>query len=270
MSCAETRQLLDAWVDNELDLRGALEVEAHLGRCAECAAQERSLRELQDFARANLTRHPMPAGLEARLHAALRSEAGAAAPKAGVAAPKAGAAAPKARVPRSTRWAAPLLAASVAVVATVGVLRPASSGRLADSVIDAHVRSLLASHLTDVASSDQHTVKPWFQGKLDYSVPATDFAAEGFPLAGGRLDYLEETQAAALVYRRGQHVINLFVWPRKTGGLESPLERLSMRGYSAYRWSKEGMNFWAVSDLNDAELRKFVELARGEGLPQRP
>ncbi|HET9754428.1 MAG TPA: zf-HC2 domain-containing protein, partial [Myxococcales bacterium] len=120
MSCNDTRRLLDAWVDNELDLRGALEVEAHLGSCADCAAQERSLRELQNFARANLTRHPMPAGLEARLHAALRSEAGATAPKAGATAPKAGSAAPKvgatapkARVPRSTRWAAPLLAASV-------------------------------------------------------------------------------------------------------------------------------------------------------------
>jgi anti-sigma factor RsiW len=255
MSCGETRRLLDAWVDNELDLRGALEVEAHLGRCEDCAAQERSLRELQDFARANLTRHPMPAGLEARLHAAVRGEAGAAAPIA--------------RASRFPRWAAPLLAASVAVVAVAGLLRPAP-GHLAESVIDAHVRSLLASHLTDVASSDQHTVKPWFQGKLDYSVPATDFAAEGFPLAGGRLDYLEETQAAALVYRRGRHVINLFVWPRKNEGRDAPVERLSMRGYNAYRWSKEGMNFWAVSDLNGAELEKFVELARGDGRPQRP
>ncbi|HEY5676388.1 MAG TPA: zf-HC2 domain-containing protein [Myxococcales bacterium] len=252
MTCADTRRLLDAWVDNELDLRGALDVEEHLGRCGDCAMQERSLRELQGFARANLTRHEMPAGLEARLRAAVRSEASAAAPRP--------------RALRFTRWAAPLLAASVAVVATVGVLRPAR-GHLAESVIDAHVRSLLASHLTDVASSDQHTVKPWFQGKLDYSVPAADFAAEGFPLAGGRLDYLEETQAAALVYRRGRHVINLFVWPQKKGG-ESPVAHVSVRGYSAYRWSKDGMNFWAVSDLNDAELQKFVELARGEGRPQ--
>ncbi|MGE5048423.1 MAG: anti-sigma factor family protein [Deltaproteobacteria bacterium] len=255
MTCIDTRRLLDAWVDNELDLRGAVEVEAHLGQCADCAAQERSLRELQHFARANLTRHEMPAGLEARLQAALRTEAGAAAPRA--------------RVPRFTRWAAPLLAASVAAVAAVGLLRP-GPGHLAESVVDAHVRSLLASHLTDVASSDQHTVKPWFQGKVDYAVPATDFAAEGFPLAGGRLDYLEETQAAALVYRRGQHVINLFIWPQKKAGGGPSVERLSMRGYNAYRWSKEGMNFWAVSDLNDAELQEFVQLAHGEGPPRRP
>jgi len=251
MSCDETRRLLDAWIDNELDLRGALEVEEHLGHCADCAAQERSLRELQGFARANLTRHEMPAGLDARLRAAVRVEAGGAAP-------------PKARPRRAMRWAAPLLAASVAAVVAVGVLRPSPERGLAESVINAHVRSLLASHLTDVASSDQHTVKPWFQGKLDYSVPVTDFAAEGFPLAGGRLDYVEETSAAALVYRRGQHVINLFIWPQKSQRAPSSVERLSVRGYNAYRWSKDGMSYWAVSDLNDAELQKFVELARSE------
>src|SRR3954464_7535029 len=250
MSCNETRGLLDAWVDNELDLRGALEMEEHLGRCAECAAQERSLRELQTFARASLTRHEMPQRLDARLRARLRAETSAS---------------PDLRRPRARRalrWAAPLLAASVAAVVAVGILRPAPERALAESVIDAHVRSLLASHLTDVASSDQHTVKPWFQGKLDYSVPVTDFAAEGFPLAGGRLDYVEETPAAALVYRRGQHVINLFIWPQKKQGGDASVQRLSMRGYGAYRWAKEGMSYWAVSDLNDAELQKFVELAR--------
>jgi anti-sigma factor RsiW len=250
MSCDETRGMLDAWVDNELDLRGALEVEEHLGRCAECAAQERSLRELRAFARANLTRHEMPQGLDARLRTALRAETGA----------------PDLRRPRprrALRWTAPFLAASVAAIVAVAVFRPPPDRHLADSVVDAHVRSLLASHLTDVASSDQHTVKPWFQGKLDYSVPVTDFAAEGFPLAGGRLDYLEETPAAALVYRCGKHIINLFIWPKKQGG-DSSVQRLSMRGYCAYRWSKEGMSYWAVSDVNDAQMQKFVELARSE------
>src|SRR5512140_2078572 len=252
MSCNDTRRLLDAWVDNELDLRGALEVEEHLGRCAECAAQERGLRELQEFSRANLTRHEMPQGLEARLRASLRTEAGAAPDL------------PRLRARRGLRWTAPLLAASVAAVVAVGILRPAPERGLAESVINAHVRSLLANHLTDVASSDQHTVKPWFQGKLGYSVSVTDFAEEGFPLAGGRLDYVEETPAAALVYRRRQHVINLFIWPQKKQGGDSSVQRLTLRGYCAYRWSKEGMSYWAVSDLNDAELQKFVELARRE------
>jgi anti-sigma factor RsiW len=255
MTCSETRRLLDAWVDNELDLRGALEVEEHLGDCAACAAEERSVRELQTFARANLARHAMPPALDARLRAALRTEAGAGAP---------GLPPARQRARRALRWSAPLLAASVAAVLAVGVLRPPPDGGLSQSVINAHVRSLLTSHLTDVASSDQHTVKPWFQGKLDYSVPVTDFAEEGFPLAGGRLDYVEETPAAALVYRRRQHVINLFIWPQKKQGGDASVQRLCMRGYCAYRWSKEGMSFWAVSDLNDAELQKFVELARRE------
>ncbi|HET7785669.1 MAG TPA: anti-sigma factor [Myxococcales bacterium] len=254
MSCNETRGLLDAWMDNELDLRGSLEVEEHLGRCADCAAQERSLRQLQGSARANLTRHEVPAGLDARLRAALRSEAGA----------SAGAPPARPRALRALRRAAPLLAASVAVIVAAGILRPSPERGLAESVIDAHVRSLLASHLTDVASSDQHTVKPWFQGKLDYSVQVTDFAAEGFPLSGGRLDYVEETPAAALVYRRGRHVINLFIWPQRKRGGESTVQHLSMRGYGAYRWSKDGMSYWAVSDLNDAELQEFVELVRRE------
>jgi anti-sigma factor RsiW len=251
MSCSETRRLLDAWVDNELDLRGALEVEEHLGGCAQCAAEERSLRQLQGFARANLTRYEMPPGLDARLRGALRAEAGTSDVRP---------AWPRAR--RVLRWTAPLLAASVAAIVAVGVLRPTPERGLAESAINAHVRSLLTSHLTDVASSDQHTVKPWFQGKLDYSFPVSDFAAEGFPLAGGRLDYLEETPAAALVYRRGQHVINLFIWPQKKRGGDGSAQRLCMRGYCVHRWSKEGMSYQAVSDLNDAELRKFVELAR--------
>jgi anti-sigma factor RsiW len=121
------------------------------------------------------------------------------------------------------------------------------------------VRSLMADHLTDVPSSDRHTVKPWFQGKLDYGVPVADFAAQGFPLVGGRLDVLDGKPAAALVYRRAKHVINLFVWP---GGHAD--EHVSQRGYGAYFWSKGDMQYCAISDLNDPELRQFVDLARRE------
>jgi len=168
---------------------------------------------------------------------------------------------------RAWKWAAlaPFAAAAaLLVVAGPRFWTPPSEASVADAVIAAHVRSLLANHLTDVASSDQHTVKPWFQGKLDYSVSVTDWAAEGYPLAGGRLDYVEDTPAAALVYRRAQHVVNLFVWPSKRAG-DEPLRRLSRRGYSAYCWAKDGMHYWAVSDLNEAELQKFVELVRRQG-----
>ena len=261
MTCPDTQRLLDAWVDNELDLRGSLEVEDHLAGCPACREQERSIRELQASARANLTRYPLPPGLEGRLRAALRPE------EPSVAAPEAAVSAPVPhRARRGRTWAAlaPVAAAAAVLIVSAPSLWPRpTGGSIEDAVIVAHVRSLLANHLTDVASSDQHTVKPWFQGKLDYSVSVTDFAAEGFPLVGGRLDYVEDAPAAALVYRRAQHVINLFVWPSRTAG-DQPVQRLSRRGYSAYRWSRDGMSYWAVSDVNDADLKTFVELARRE------
>jgi len=255
--CHETRRLLDAYVDNEIDLRGSLEVEEHLAHCPGCSADEKSLRELQASARANLTRYSMPPELEARL----RDLVGPGEPAASPPSVPARATPP---VRRAWRWAALAPAAAAAALLIVAGPRlwpQPSEASVADAVVAAHVRSLLANHLTDVASSDQHTVKPWFQGKLDYSVSVTDWAAEGFPLVGGRLDYVENTPAASLVYKRAQHVVNLFVWPSKRGG-DEPLQRLSRRGYNAYWWAKDGMHYWAVSDLNEAELQKFVELAR--------
>ena len=254
MNCAETKRLVDAYVDNELDLRSALDLEEHIAGCAGCEADAANLRELQGSVRANLTRYSPSADFEARLRKAVQASPAAAPP-------------PPAQVIRPKRWSwatlAPLAAAAaVLVVALPGLLRPAPE--IADAVITAHVRSLLANHLTDVESSDQHTVKPWFQGKLDYSVSVTDWAAEGYPLVGGRLDYVDNTPAASLVYKRAQHVVNLFVWPgkRAPGAGEEQLQRLSRRGYNALYWTKDGMHYWAVSDLNEAELQKFVELVR--------
>ena len=255
MICNETLRLLDAYVDNELDLRGALEMEEHLARCPACGAEEKSLRELQASARTMLTRYPMPPGLEARLREVVHAEE---------AEPPAQAVRPPRRAWRWAALAPAAAAAALLVVAGPRLWSRPSEASVADAVVAAHVRSLLANHLTDVASSDQHTVKPWFQGKLDYSVSVTDWAAEGYPLVGGRLDYVEDTAAAALVYRRAQHVVNLFVWPSKRVG-DEPLQRLSRRGYSAYCWAKDGMHYWAVSDLNEAELQKFVELVRRRG-----
>lgn len=260
MSCSETKRLIDAYLDNELDLRGALQIEEHVARCPGCGAEERALRELQISARANLIRYALSPELEARVSDGLQAE--------GHPVPLCEVSDAPPQIARHLRpawkWAAlaPFAAAAVLLVGTgQRFWRPPSEASVADAVIAAHVRSLLANHLTDVASSDQHTVKPWFQGKLDYSVSVTDWAAEGYPLAGGRLDYVEDTPAAALVYRRAQHVVNLFVWPSKRAG-DEPLQRLSRRGYSAYCWAKDGMHYWAVSDLNETELQKFVEMVR--------
>jgi len=131
---------------------------------------------------------------------------------------------------------------------------------LARELVADHVRSLMATHLTDVLTSDQHTVKPWFTGKLDFSPRVRDLSADGFELIGGRLDYVDGHSAAAIVYQRRKHVINLFTWPAKSGD-ESP-HTTAQQGFNLIEWTQDGMYYCAISDLNQQELREFVELMR--------
>jgi anti-sigma factor RsiW len=166
---------------------------------------------------------------------------------------------------RSWRWlqAIALFGAGAATawgLAFTLLLGPTAES-LDDAVADSHVRSLMAAHLTDVASSDHHTVKPWFAGKLDFSPPVVDLAAEGQPLIGARLDYIEGRPVAALVYRSGQHIVNLFIWPASNDKAKPP-RMLARRGYNLVQWTQDGMQVWAVSDLNAAELQAFAKLAR--------
>jgi len=182
-----------------------------------------------------------------------------------------GQAEPTKAAPRTRRWAewrqwlglgvafACGVMLSVAITVFYGV--PGQQERLAAQVIDGHVRSLMVAHLSDVASSDQHTVKPWFSGKLDFSPPVWDLAAEGFALVGGRLDYIDGRSVAALVYRHRLHTINVFIWPAGSNASRAP-SSASRHGFNVASWSDGGMQFWAVSDINPADLQRLGQLLR--------
>jgi anti-sigma factor RsiW len=171
--------------------------------------------------------------------------------------------APLERHAAARRWSWLAIAATAATIGWIGGAWHAREGApdpASREVLDAHVRSLMpGAHLNDVASSDQHTVKPWFAGRLDFSPPVRDAAAQGFPLMGGRVDYLGGRPVAALTYQRRLHVINLFAWPAPEASAEERPKASSLRGYSMVRWTQAGMRHWAISDVNAAELDAFAE-----------
>jgi anti-sigma factor RsiW len=241
-----------AYVDGELDLAKSLEVEAHLGTCVACAREQASLRRLHSVLSNGALYHQAPPRLERRIRAAVRDTG-------------------RAQRVRSARlpyfgWAGAAAAAILLVAILVKGISPlnwpASDSTMLQAVND-HLRSLSENHLTDVISSNQHTVKPWFDGRLNFTPPVTDFSAEGFPLVGGRLDYLDSRPAAAVVYRRRQHIINLFVLLAENAKDTAPVYQ-THSGYNIVNWTKSGMTYWAVSSLNAAELGKFAQLVRGE------
>jgi anti-sigma factor RsiW len=261
VSCKENQMLIHAYVDGELDLLNTLKLEAHFRECAHCAQQSSQHQALRSgIARGDLYFKAPPA-LANRIHMAL-SESTASEPRRS-ASVRGISDELKARVPWRSSWA--LAAAAAMIIAALAFWRfeavPGRSQRdlLAQELLASHVRSLMANHLTDVPSSDRHTVKPWFNGKLDFSPPVADLTAEGFPLLGGRLDYVEGRPVAALVYQRGRHPINLFVWPSNA----SSEQKLRVeQGYNLLHWTQAGMTCWAVSDLNPGELQAFAELVR--------
>jgi anti-sigma factor RsiW len=236
---------LHAYVDNELSPERSLEVRAHLASCTQCRHIYENVRAL----RAVLQRTLRPAEPSANFLRRLRQSVRRADP---------------ARFHRRAgrvAWAAgPLLAAGLAVAVVSPVLR-APGADLTGDVLEAHLRSLQASHLTDVASSDRHTVKPWFQGKLPFSIPVADFREQGFALEGGRLDYVGGRPVAALVYRARQHVINVLVWA-DPGAADSAPRAESRNGIHAVHWTGSGMTFWVVSELGEDELQRLVALLR--------
>ncbi|MBI3451283.1 MAG: anti-sigma factor [Rhodospirillales bacterium] len=250
MDCTEAGALTGRYIDGELDAATRDRVDAHLAGCAACREQYDAARNLGVRVRRQAQRFAAPAHLAARIAAALDAQA-----------------ATGAR-PRFTAWRQLGLAASfvLAMVFSSGltwlVADTGRTDRLADQVVASHVRSLMVEHLTDVASSDQHTVKPWFAGRLDLSPPVRDLTVFGYPLVGGRLDYLDGRPVAALVYRHRQHPINLFVWP--AGGSAGVFAPAVRQGYNLRSWRDGGITFWAVSDLNPADLEKFELIVRSQ------
>ncbi|HJU27981.1 MAG TPA: anti-sigma factor [Candidatus Binataceae bacterium] len=252
MNCEEAGTLLQAYVDGELDLIKSLEVETHLGVCAACTSDHAGLRALRSALRNDAPYYKTPSRLEARVRAAIRDAR---------------------RAERGRRvwfaryaWVAlPAAAVILAAIVVKGVLPLGTrAGELtAREVLDDHLRSLAANHLTDVLSSNQHTVKPWFDGRLDFTPPVKDLAADGFPLIGGRLDYLNNRPAAAIVYRRRQHVINLLVAPAENAADSTPAIE-TREGYNIAHWVKSGMAYWAVSSVSAPELVKFAQLVQNE------
>ncbi|MFI5166257.1 MAG: anti-sigma factor family protein [Thermoanaerobaculales bacterium] len=247
MSCEELRAALPTYLDRELGPAATLEAERHLASCAECSAIVANERAFRASFRDPSLRFGAPDALRARLNAALRARAGAARPGRAW----------------SRTWlaAAALLVLGVAIgsLATRLALAPSAERVAEGEVLAAHLRSLAGDHLTEVASSDQHTVKPWFAGKLDFSPSVMDLSAEGFPLAGGRLDAIGLHPVAALVYRRRLHVINVFTWPARSDREIAPVAT-TMNGYHLIRWARSGMSYWAVSDLDAQELHRFAGL----------
>jgi len=246
MNCS--RDLIEAYLDEELDAGLGASVEEHLSVCSSCSELYARFLEQRTDIKSAAPYYKAPADLEQSIRDSLR--------KAGSSEFKPAAA----RMP--WRWLAiaaiVLLAISVSWNIATMTRRPAENDLIARNVFADHIRSLIGTHLVDVPSTDQHTVKPWFNGKLDFSPDVKDFAAQGFPLIGGRVDYLMDRTVAALVYGRRQHVINVFTWP--AGPEKIPEDHFSRNGYNAVHWSRGPMTFWAVSDLGTMELDQFKDL----------
>jgi anti-sigma factor (TIGR02949 family) len=245
--CPEHETLLQALLDGELDAANTAAIEAHLKTCAGCAAQYRTLQALHERLAEAALSEAAPAGLRSRIEAAIEREG------------RTSATPPQRRKPW---WAGVAAAWSVAgamgaVAASLLAVQVAPTQlALEDQLVASHVRSLQANHLIDVATSDRHVVRPWFNGKIDFAPPVPDLADQGFPLAGGRLDYADGRTVAAVVYRRRAHVINLFVMPHRAAGFRLGRPH-TPPGYAVVRWTDRGLDYWAVSDVEGGELEAF-------------
>ena len=238
LNCTDCAEWLHPYLDNELGTEMAARVNMHLAICAACTTHIAQLQVLRDSIRQHASYHPAPELLQQRILTQLTQQKPAS---------------------MSRQWLAPVFsAAALAASLMLYVATPSSQDMLVDEAVSSHVRSLKEQHLMDVASSDKHTVKPWFTGKIDFSPPVIDLTGQGYPLLGGRLDYLQHQDVAALSYRRNKHIINLFILPKT--GMDSSPRMTSQRGFNVVSWQHNNMAFEAVSDLNQQELGTFAQM----------
>jgi len=267
---------MDGYVDGELDAIANQEIELHLRECKGCQQAYETQRSLVHAIGTAAPYYKAPVELRQRIQSSLREEISSLDRSQNTArATRANRASDDSRPSIAifgSQWNWLALAAVMMVAAIIGVNwipghRAGSDQFLATQLIASHVRSLMASHLTDVASSDQHTVKPWLDAKLDFAPAVVDLQSEGFPLLGGRLDYLDNRPVAALVYQRRKHFINLFIWPVQSGSNKAG-EIISRQGYQLVHWADSDFNYWAVSDVNNDDLQSFKYLFEKQ-LPRR-
>jgi anti-sigma factor RsiW len=246
MSCDRSDTVLHGYFDNELGALSAAEFECHLEQCSECIDAFEALRSLRLSIDLSQLYEKTPAPLRKKIHAELST------------------ASPAFIAPTRKPWKYLAFAAALLLFAYTGrqIVRVHRGDNyetvLAAEVVEAHLRSLQPGHLTDVVSSDEHTVKPWFDGKLDFSPPVRDFADQGFPLQGGRLDVIHDRAIAALVYDRRKHLVNVFIWP--TSEQDANPRGGSRQGYQWIAWRKGGMEFCAVSDAVPSDLEQLQRL----------
>ena len=265
MNCEEMKNLMDAYLDGELDPVTSQKVEQHLRDCPKCEQAYEVETAMAHAISQAAPYYKAPLELRERIQVSLREAIGVTISR--------GAAAEDplpVRRPEAVRrgvffdmpWNWLALAAAIALAAIVASIflprlnQPGADQFLATQLIASHVRSLMADHLTDVASSDQHTVKPWLDVKLDFAAPVIDLSGDGFPLIGGRLDYLDNHSAAALVYQRRKHFINLFIWPTAPADNKEQ-QMVTRQGFNLLHWIAGDFTYWAVSDVNITDLETF-------------
>ncbi|RQQ10820.1 anti-sigma factor family protein [Burkholderia stagnalis] len=256
MDHQQAHDVLPAYVDNELSLTECAAFERHLARCDACRAALDAQRRVRVWLTSPEFRYPAPDALRARIQADLRAHRPVRERIAGWLAPR--------RASGLSIWApAGAMALGALALACSGVLylsAPSADAQLRSALVDNHVRSLQLDRLTDVVSTDRHTVKPWFDGKLDFAPPVRDFAQAGYPLVGGRLDYVGGRAVAVLVYRYKRHPIDVYVWPGDSAGATPRIDE--QHGYHVARWSAGHMNYWAITDAGARELDGLVERMR--------